>query len=631
MANLLKNNSFRPFFFTQSLTAFNDNFYKSILILIAVVISPNEKQSGLLTTLASGILILPFFILSPLAGSISDRYEKTSIIRKIKLGEIAIVLLGIAALYSGSIPFMLLVLFLLGAQSAMFGPVKYSYLPESQKSGDLMQATGLVEMGTFVAILSGMFVGNMVLSADDIRNNQFFVSSIVFLVIAGLGYYYSTLIPKSKPGTTSVKITLNPFPEYGSLYRLCKQNKSIFYSILAISWFWFIGSSLIALLPNLIKFGVNGDKNIITLCLMLFTLSLALGSVLSDKLSHSHIEIGMVPLGSFGISLFCFDLYFIPYEVLSQQTWTITTILTSTNWHTWRLLFDVFGLGIFGAWFIVPLYALIQHRSPKDKCSRLIAANNIANALFMVVSAVTFALLFEYEVTTPTQMLLLAIANMIVSLYIFSLVPEFFLRFLAWILAKTTYRLTYTGREHIPQTGAAILLPNHLSYIDWLVLTAAFQRPVRFVMHHSFYNIRLIKPVLKLMGCIPIAQEKENPAAKAQAFEQIHAAIRAGDLICIFPEGNLTNDGQLQKFRSGFHQVVLDTNVAVIPVAMSGLWGSFFSRKGGRAIKKVPKPSRRKLKVDILPPVQPEDATPEHIERIVSNRLDELNRSWMAS
>jgi 1-acyl-sn-glycerol-3-phosphate acyltransferase len=287
--------------------------------------------------------------------------------------------------------------------------------------------------------------------------------------------------------------------------------------------------------------------------------------------------------------------------------------------ETWRVLFDLFALGLFGGFFIVPLYALIQLRSAPEQRARIIAANNILNSLFMVVGSLAAAGLLADGLSIPALFGVAAVCNAAVAVYIYSLVPEFLLRFVAWLLIHSVYRLRQNGLENIPEEGAAVLVCNHVSFVDPLVIAAASRRPIRFVMDYRIYRTPLISFVFRHMHAIPIAPARDDAAMMEAAFEEVAKALEAGELVAIFPEGRITDTGEIYPFRPGVQRIVKRTPVPVIPMALQGLWGSFFSRKDGPAMSK---PLRRGLfsaiALTVGLPVVPAAATPEHLQAIVA-------------
>ena len=582
---LLRQRRFAPYFVTQLLGAFNDNVYKNALIaLIAFnVITTDTADDGLLIYLAAGLFILPFFLFSALSGQIADKYEKATLIRYIKVAEIIIMICGVTALVLQSMPLLLAVLFLMGTQSAFFGPVKYGILPQHLHETELTAGNGLVELGTFLAILAGTIAGTQLMSSTE----GVLPVSVVLMVVAVAGYLASRRIPHAPASAPDLQIQFNPLTETTRLIRHTAGQRVIFQSILAISWFWLLGATYLAQFPVYARDVLGGSVDVFTALLATFSIGIAMGSVLCERLSHGRVEIGLVPFGAMGLTVFGLDLVFATPDAPLGVDLSMLQFLVAAG--AWRILLDVFLIGLFGGFYIVPLYALIQKTSAPETLSRAIACNNILNALFMVLSAVFALLLLAAGASIAQLFLALSLVNALVALYIFRQVPEFFMRFLIWLLIHTLYRVRKQGMENIPERGALIVVANHVSFVDALILGGCIRRPVRFVMYYKIYNLPIMNFIFRTAKAIPIAGRSEDPALYEAAFAQMDAALEAGDVLCIFPEGQITADGEMNEFRPGILRVLEQSPVPVVPVALQGLWGSLFSRKGGPAFFKMPR------------------------------------------
>ena len=584
---LLKQRRYAPYFVTQLLGAFNDNVYKNALVaLIAfAAVRSSALNDGLLINLSAGLFILPFFLFSALCGQIADKYEKSLLIQRIKLAEIGIMFIGVVAFYLNSMSLLIGVLFLMGTQSAFFGPIKYSILPQHLQESELTGGNGLVELGTFLAILLGTIAGTQLIAKAP--NGSILPVGVVLIVVAVAGYMASRRIPVAPASDPELTIRFNPFFETIKLVRSTARHRVIYQSILAISWFWFMGATYLAQFPVYARDVLGGSVDVFTVLLGTFSMGIAGGSILCERLSHGRVEIGLVPFGAIGLTVFGLDLVFAtPAVPFGVELGVSAFVIASGAWH---VLLDIFLIGLFGGFYIVPLYALIQKTSAPERLSRAVACNNIMNALFMVLSAVVVLVLLSFGASIPQLFLAMAIMNAVVALYIFRQVPEFFMRFLIWLLIHTLYRVRKFGMNNIPQKGAAIIAPNHVSFVDALILGACIQRPVRFVMHYKIYKIPVLNFIFRTARAIPIAGLREDKAMHNKAFDEMHAALDAGDLLCIFPEGEITRDGELNIFKPGIIRVLEANPVPVVPVALQGLWGSLFSRKGGAAFFKMPR------------------------------------------
>ncbi|GLQ32962.1 MFS transporter [Litoribrevibacter albus] len=591
---LLKTRRFLPYFLTQALGAFNDNVYKFALIQIVtfgLFSSVADIDKNFITNLAAGLFILPFFIFSPLAGQFADKYEKSQLIRKIKLFEIGVMGLACFAIWQESIAAMILLLFAMGTQSAFFGPVKFSILPQNLNKEELVGGNALVETGTFLAILLGTIVAGYLASATDVKVTL----PIAVVVFAVLGYLVCRSIPKAEAPSPELKINWNPVTELSGVWKRTLKNRPVYLSIMAISWFWFIGSSYLTQFSSFTKDVLNGNPEVSTLLLTLFSIGIALGSLLCERLSGRKIELGIVPIGSIGMSVFGIDLFFAVPDVTAENIGAVAFIQNPENW---RLMIDLLLIAMFAGLYIVPLNALIQQRSNEKERAQVIAASNIIGALFMFVSAgIAMFFLSVLELSIPEYFCVLAIMNLVVAGYIYAQVPEFVLRFCIWILSHTMYRVSHKNLENLPDEGAAVIVANHVSFVDALLIAGACRRPLRFVMDKPIYESKGLNWFFKLAKTIPITSERRDPAAYQSAMDQVSQALAEGEVVCIFPEGRLTRDGEIDTFRRGIELILERNPVPVLPVALRGLWGSFFSHGNGAALKSRPK--RFWSKVDI--------------------------------
>ncbi len=581
--SLLHERRFLPFFCTQFLGAFNDNVYKNALVIMLAfhAAALTSLSSGTLVNLCAGLFILPFFLFSATAGQLADKYDKARIIRYVKLFEIGIMVVGAAGFLTQNLPLLVGALFLMGLHSTVFGPVKYSILPQHLDVKELVGGNGLVEMGTFLAILIGTVLGGVLIAQE----NSAVLVSVAVITIACAGYLTSRAVPGAPPAAPDLKINWNPFTETWANFQFTRGNRTVFLSVLGISWFWFYGATLLAQFPNYCKDVLGGDEHVATLMLTTFSIGVGAGSLLCERLSGQKVEIGLVPFGSIGLTVFALDLFLASPTMLPGHPIGALEFLVQPA-H-WRILFDLVMIGMFGGFYIVPLYALIQSRAERSHQSRIIAGNNILNALFMVGSALMAIVLLQAGVTIPQLFLITALLNAVVAIYIYTLVPEFLMRFLVWLLMHVVYRLDTSGMENIPEEGPAVLVCNHVSFVDALIIAAACRRPIRFVMDHNIFRVPVLNFIFRTSKTIPIASAKDDPQLLEKAYDDIAAALANGDLVGIFPEGRITDTGELYPFRNGITRIIGRSPVPVVPLALRGLWGSFFSRKGGKAMTQV--------------------------------------------
>ncbi|WP_298622401.1 MFS transporter [uncultured Zoogloea sp.] len=604
---LLNEQRFRPFFLTQFLGAFNDNLFKNALVVLLTfqAASWTTIDPALLANLAAGIFILPFFLFSASAGQLADKYDKAYLTRLVKVLEIAIMAVALAGFLAHSLTVLLGALFLLGCHSTLFGPVKYALLPQHLHEDELVGGNALVEAGTFVAILLGTLVGGLLAAAD---HGDLWIAG-GGLVVAVAGYLTSRGVPPAPAPEPGLKVNPNPISETWRNIGFARKDRPVFLAIMGISWFWLYGALFLAQFPAYAKNVLGGGEGTVTLLLATFTVGIGLGSLLCEKLSGGHVEIGLVPFGSIGLTLFGLDIALAsPSVVPAGAPLAIGAVLAQPG--MFRVLLALLMLGVFGGFFIVPLYAMMQSRSAPAQRARIIAANNIVNALFMVVGALSAGALLGAGLTIPMLFGVAALMNAAVAIYIYRLVPEFLLRFIVWLLVHSVYRLRTEGIEHIPAEGPAVLVCNHVSFVDALVIAAACRRPIRFVMDHRIFRWPVLSFVFRHSRAIPIAPAKEDAVMMEAAFAEVSKALAEGELIGLFPEGKITADGELCPFRPGLARILDANPVPVVPMALRGLWGSMFSRKDGPALSR---PFRRGLfsRIELVagPALPPETAS----------------------
>ncbi len=618
--SLLRQRRFAPFFATQFLGALNDNIFRNGLVILitfqgARVLGMDHTQ---LANVAAGLFILPFFLFSATAGQLADKHEKSMLMRRIKLLEIGLMTMAAVALLSGSYALLLAVLFLTGCQSTLFGPVKYAYLPQKLHSEELIGGNALVESGTYIAIILGLVVGGLAVGFD---NKQTILAGCL-LAVALAGYLASRQIPTTEAVDAELTINWNAWQETWRIVQFAREEKSVFLSILGISWFWFFGSAVTIQVPAYTLDILNGNEVVTTGLLVAFAVGVGIGSLLCERMSGHRIELGLVPFGSIGMSLFAIDLYFAQPVAHAVAVESVGEFLSRPG--SWRILADLALLGAFGGFYSVPLYALIQQRARRKHLSRIIAANNIINALLMVAAAVVSIVVLNSGFSIPQLFLIIAVLNAAVAIYIYSLLPEFLMRFLAWITISIVYRIRPVGLENIPKSGPAVVVCNHVSYMDPVILGGCVSRPMRFVMWFRIFQMPFLKFIFSNAKAIPIASAREDRELMEAAFEKVDRELADGNIVCIFPEGALTRDGEIQRFRPGIERILKQRPVPVVPAALGRLWGSWFSRRRSGGIRKIPGRLFARVPVMFGEPVRPEDATAEKLELLVRTLRGEL-------
>ncbi|VVE21614.1 glycerol acyltransferase [Pandoraea iniqua] len=622
-SRLLRERRFAPFFWTQFLGAMNDNVFKiaftSLVTYHATLFQNVDGKTA--AFLISAIFIAPFLLFSATSGQIADKWDKARLIRFVKTLEIAIMVVGAAGFLWASAPLLYVCTFLMGLHSTLFGPVKYAYLPQHLGNHELVGGNGLVEMGTFVAILIGTIIGGEIAGVG--------ASALPWLggvcvTLALLGRLVSTWVPSTPAAQPDLRINWNPITETWRNLRIARSDRAVFLSLLGISWLWFLGATFLASFFNFSRDVLGANPNVVTLLLAMFSVGIGVGSMLCERLSGGKVEIGLVPFGSIGMTVFAVDLYFASRGGVPGATLQTVGQFLAQPGH-WRILADLFLLAMFGGFYSVPLYALIQSRSAPSHRARIIAANNILNALFMVVSSLMAMALTRAGFTIDQLYLVTGILNALVAVYLYALLPEFLIRFVMWLLLHTVYRIDVKGAERIPDEGPCVLVCNHVSFADAVVIGASIRRPVRFVMDHRIFRIPVLSWFFRTVKAIPIAPAHEDAQGLTRAYEAIAQALDAGEVVCIFPEGKLTASGELQAFRQGVRRILDRSPVPVVPMALRGLWGSFFSKHGGAAMTR---PFKRgilnRLELVIGEPVTAVQATPE----VLRERVLELRGPW---
>jgi 1-acyl-sn-glycerol-3-phosphate acyltransferase len=622
---LLGTRRFLPFFLTQFFGAFNDNLFRNALVVsITYGAAVAADDAAVLTNLSQGLFILPFFLFSALAGQLADKYEKSRLIRQTRFVEVVLMLCAAVALYFGHLPSLFTLIFLLGVLATIFGPLKYSLMPQHLRQSELVGGNALVDSGTFLAILVGTICGGLLVPTSSAEHaaggarHANVAAAITMVVIAVCTYLCARFIPRAEPTDPALKVNFNPLTSTWEVIRFASRTRAIFLSLLGISWFWLVGALILAQLPAYSKEVLGGDKTVYTMLLAAFSIGTALGSLACERLSGHKVEIGLVPLGSIGMTVCLIDLYFEHPQAHAAagalMSWT--QFLAAGGWD---VALDCALIGLFGGLFIVPLYALILSRSAESHRARIIACNNILNAGFMVLAAALAIGWFELGFSIPQLFILAGVLNALVATYIYTLVPEFLMRFLTWVFVNIMYRIRVRGLENIPESGPVLLVSNHVSFMDALVIGGSVRRPVRFVMDHNIFRIPVLGFIFRTARAIPIAPAREDPDALEKAFDRIDAELAEGEVVCIFPEGKLTRDGEMSEFKRGVEKILERRTVPVVPMALRGLWGSFFSRRDGKAaMSRMPSRFWSRIELVATAPVHGDGASATGLQKIVA-------------
>ena len=618
--HLLLERRFWPLFWTLFLAAFNDNVFRNALAIVVAyrAMSLVGIDSEKLLVAFPAIFILPYFLFSATAGQLADRLVKAHVIRGIKVAEIAIMALAGVGFALGSVPILVTVLFLMGLHAAFLGPTKFSVLPELLDARSLVAGNALVAAGTFLAILLGTVAAGTI---AYLWTDWTTWIGLVVVLVALLGLLASFALKQTPAANPGLRVELNPVTATAKILRVALADRTVVLTILGLSWFWALGAAFLALLPSFTKDVLGGDKPVLTTLLAVFCVGIGIGAMLCERLSFRHLELGLVPLGSIGISLFALDLGVasnlhagVDYGL---DLLGIGEFLKSPG--GWRILIDLFGVAVSSGFYTVPLLTLLQQRPEAASRSRVIAGNNIVNSIFIVCTSLFLMGLLAAEFSIPTIFLVLALLNAAVAIYIYTVIPDFVLRFVAWGVAHVLYRLRVRGDDNIPSDGPAVLVANQVSFVDWLMIATASVRPVRFVIDSAFLDNWLIRIFAHSARVIPVSPVTGNPRSGARVLERIRDELTRGNLVCLFPEGAMTRDGRLQPFRRGVETIVRQTPAPVVPIAITGMWGSYFSRRWGRAMSR---PFRRvwsRVTIEVGETVAPGDVSAERLARLVAN------------
>lgn len=590
--HLLKTKRFFPLFLTQFLGAFNDNVFKNALIIMIAyaAIDSAGLRPEIMVTAAAGIFILPFFLFSATAGQLSDKNNKARIIQFIKFAEILLMIGAAIGFFLGSVPLLLLVLFLMGTQSAFFGPVKYGILPDHLQESELIGGNALIETGTFISILLGTILGGLLILVD----NGPMIISVLVVSMALIGWVSSLSIPPTKAAAPDISIKYNFFVETFEIIQHIQKDPVTFRAILGISWFWLFGATFLSQFPTFSKEIIGGNEQIVTLFLAVFSIGIGIGSLFCNKLLKGEIATTYVPLGILGMTVFTMDLYFASLNVNPGNSGAFVGITEFFyTFNHWRILVDLLGISICGGIYIVPLYAMVQARAENAFRSRAIACNNIINALFMVVSAVAISLLLLNNYTVIEVFLVIALLNGLVAIFISSLLPEALVRSILQWLFHTFYRLEVKGLENYKKLDdKAIIVANHLSFLDAALIGAYIPERVCFAINTRIAKKWWVRPFLLLADTI--ALDPTNPMSTRLLIDRVKNGIK----IVIFPEGRLTLTGSLMKIYEGPAMIANKSGAQLLPVIISGAQYTPFSRLRGKVrIHLFPK-----ISLTLMPP-----------------------------
>ncbi|MCM5705569.1 MFS transporter [Larsenimonas salina] len=621
-ADMMIHRRFAPFFWTQALGAFNDNLFKNVLLLLVTFVAVPERgwDAGTVNNLAAGLFILPFLLFSALGGTLADALDKRQLIVGLKWLELMTMTGAAWALLTDSYAALLGLLFMMGVQSALFGPVKYAILPQHLGRHELVGGNAWVEMGTFLAILFGTLASAFVISGDG----GGWLPALCLWSVALVGVMISHAIPSAPPAQKQ-SIVWRPIRESVSVMRDAWHARGIFQALVGISLFWFLGTCYLTQLPQWTKDVVMGPEKAFSFLLGAFAVGIGLGSFVCARLSAGRLEIGLVPLGAGIIALG--GGWFALTEPLASAPLSLEALLGMGAF--WLMLFKLMMIGLGGGLYIVPLYTLIQLRSPDDQRARMIAANNLLNALFMIAAAVFgLVMLGVFQASLNLLFGLLSLLSLMIAVSVATRHPRPLMRIVIFLMIHIWYRLRLTGRRNIPATGPALIVCNHVSFMDALVLGGASSRPLRFLMDKPIYESPWLNWFFRMAGAIPVESERSDPKGMRRALDQVSEALANGEVVMLFPEGRLTRDGQVHEFRRGIDLILRRDPVPVVPASLSGLWGSWTSRQGGGPFKGFPRRVRAKVCLHFGEAMAPDAGREALRDRVVALKEEgDLNAS----
>ncbi|MGE4132136.1 MAG: MFS transporter [Bdellovibrionales bacterium] len=598
---LLSDRQFSSLFWTQFLGALNDNFFKNALVVLMTYKSVRVfgMDTKSLVALAGGIFILPFFLFSPFAGRLTDKWEKSHVVRLTKIWELGIMVLGVLGFALSSYYLLLFVLFLMGTQSTFFGPAKYSLIPQLVGKDDLVKANAYVETATFMSILIGSIAGGLAAGSTQ----AVLLTSIGVVGFALMGIWTSRRLKPVSVGDPFVELSINPLPALDEMWDLLADRPAMLKAVVGISWFWFVGAGLLSILPSFCKEFLLVDETVLTTFLATFTAGIGVGSLICSRISKQRIEMGLVPLGAVGMSLFMADMSLVSPTWFGAINQAMGLGQFLSYFEAKRLFVDLFMISVFGGIMIVPLYALMQERSEWESRSRVIAANNVLNAGFIVVSSVLLMVLYRFNFTMSDAILVLGGLNVVVVIALTLSEAEFVMATAAFFWTRLRHRPKVSGLQHLPTKGSFLLAANHVTPMDWLLIAGVLPKPVRFLIHPKHFESAGHAFLLRRGRMIPASGHSEDQHVAHLAIHSAATALQAGEIVGMFPEGHVTHTGKMGELRPEILDVVKRSQAQVIPVYLYGLW------------RRAAKPKSGPIQIRFGRPIPPDDFSLARLER----------------
>jgi 1-acyl-sn-glycerol-3-phosphate acyltransferase len=602
-----------------------DGLHESFLVLcLASRLGDGGVEAGLwapgsLVVVVAGLYLAPWVLFLPVAGQLADRRETSGWVRRIKRAGLGVSALAALALVTGHPALLAATLVGLGLHAAFFGPVRSSLLPRILENEQLVAGNALLLAVSSGTLLSGA-LGAWMLACREGAGWACWAAATAGLFLGFMGERAACRIPAVPAADPKAEVLWNPFRAAWGTVRRVARRRVLHLSMLGVAWICLFGCVILGLLDPWTRQVLHAGDHVVGVFLVLMVLGLTCGALLSERLSYERLEVGLVPFGSLGMTVFAFDLFLAsrsfptpsPSAPLLGPSQLLGLLVGV------RILVDLLLLAMFAGFFVVPLLTAIQQQADRAWRSAALALSLGLNALFFGGGVLFLASLAWWDCRVGTAFAVLAALNGLVAVYIYTLTPEFFLRLLAWLLAHGVYRLEARGLEEIPREGPMLLACNHVSFADWLVIAATVKRPVRFVMWHAYAEIPILRYLMRDARVIPIGSSRQAPELLERAFCEIAETLAQGDLVCLFPEGRITTDGDLSRFRPGIERMARESGAPVLPLALRGFWGSLFSRQPGRLRRRLSRPLRSRVELVAGHPIPAEEVTAERVQAEVA-------------
>jgi acyl-[acyl-carrier-protein]-phospholipid O-acyltransferase/long-chain-fatty-acid--[acyl-carrier-protein] ligase len=590
--------SFWLMFVVEFQNAFSDNLLRWLVTFLIVGMTLSETHRNELVPLVGALFALPFILFSMAGGFFADRFSKRDVTVTIKFAEIGIMSVALLGLWLNEIPLMLASVFLMSTHSAFFGPSKYGLLPELLPEKKLSWGNGMFGFGTYSAIITGtIFAGTL----SDAFGKKQLASGAILIALALIGLTLSLRVERVPAADPQKKFRANFFGDFFSQMKLIHADRVLFLGVVGNAFLWFLGALL---QPTILFYGkdiLHLDDTHSGWLQISLSIGIGIGSFAAGFLSGGKIEYGLIPLGMAGLTVFA--------ALLSHAGFAVAGV-------AWNLGL----LGFFGGFYNVPVNAIIQYRPDAANKGHVIAAAALLSWIgVLIASGVYYLLAAVFNFKPPQIFLAGAVLSLVGMIYCIKLMPDSLVRLILWFLTKTVYRIRVEGRDNIPEKNGALFVCNHVSFVDAPLLMASTDRQIRFIIDKSYYELWWIKPFGKILGLIPIASNL-GPRELIQSLHAASDAIRSGEVVCIFAEGQITRTGEMNEFHRGYERIMKNVAAPIVPVALVGVWGSLFSFERGKILWKWPRHIFYPVTVRFGKPLAP-TATPDEVRATVAELI----------